>query len=744
MHTWPGSSYPLGATYDGSGTNFALFSEVAEKVELCLFDDDGAETRVELTEVDAFIWHAYLPQVGPGQRYGYRVHGPHDPAKGQRCNPNKLLLDPYAKATVGTIEWDQSLYGYQFGDPGRRNDDDSASHMMLGVVVNPFFDWSGDRAPRTPYASTVIYEAHVKGLTELHPEVPEEIRGTYEAIAHPAIIEHLKKLGVTAIELMPVHQFVNDSTLQEKGLANYWGYNTIGYFAPQNTYASSGQLGQQVQEFKGMVRSLHAAGIEVILDVVYNHTAEGNHLGPTLSFRGIDNAAYYRLVDDDKQYYMDYTGTGNSLNVGHPHALQLIMDSLRYWVLDMHVDGFRFDLASTLAREFYDVDKLSSFFELVQQDPVVSQVKLIAEPWDVGPGGYQVGNFPALWTEWNGKYRDTVRDFWRGEPATLGEFASRFTGSADLYETSGRRPAASINFVTAHDGFTLRDLVSYDEKHNEANGEDNNDGESFNRSYNCGVEGPTDDPAVLTLRSRQQRNFLATLLLSQGVPMLLHGDELGRTQQGNNNTYAQDNALSWVHWDTVDTPLEDFVASVSALRAQHPTFRRNRFFDGRPVERGAGEPLPDIVWLRPDGTAMLPSDWDSGFGRSIAVFLNGDGIRGRDARGEPITDSHFILLLNAHDDTVDFTLPADEYSPRWEVVVDTAGTTHEVGPYEPGAVVAVEHKSLLVLRAQAADEPGADGSVAASLAVLTSAAEEPATSGSSSPQPGTEQLDDER
>ena len=465
METWPGTAYPLGATYDGSGTNFALFSEVADVVELCLFDEQRGETRVKMREVDAYIWHCYLPEVQPGQRYGYRVHGPWDPAQGQRCNRNKLLLDPYAKATCGAIDWDQALFSYNFGEPDSRNDDDSAPHAMLSIVTNPYFDWTGDRHPRTPYSETVIYEAHVKGLTQLHPEIPEQMRGTYAGVAHPAVIEHLQRLGVTALELMPVHQFINDSTLQEKGLSNYWGYNTIGFFAPHSEYASS-DSGQQVQEFKAMVRDLHAAGIEVILDVVYNHTAEGNHLGPTLSFKGIDNETYYRLEEDDKRYYTDYTGTGNSLNVRQPASLQLIMDSLRYWVTEMHVDGFRFDLAATLAREFYDVDRLSSFFELVQQDPVVSQVKLIAEPWDIGPGGYQVGNFPPQWTEWNGKYRDTVRDFWRGEVSTLGEFASRITGSADLYEHSGRRPVASINFVTAHDGFTLRDMVSYDEKHN--------------------------------------------------------------------------------------------------------------------------------------------------------------------------------------------------------------------------------------------------------------------------------------
>jgi isoamylase len=716
--TWPGSAYPLGATFDGNGTNFALFSEAAERVELCLFEEDGTETRVELTEVDAFVWHAYLPQIQPGQRYGYRVHGEYDPAKGLRANPNKLLLDPYAKATCGEIDWDQSLFSYTFGDEDSRNDDDSAAHMMLGVVVNPFFDWAGDRQPRIPYAQSLIYEAHVKGLTETHPGIPEEQRGTYSGVAHPVIIEHLQKLGVTAIELMPVHQFVNDSTLQDKGLSNYWGYNTIGFFAPQSSYSASGELGQQVQEFKGMVRSLHAAGIEVILDVVYNHTAEGNHLGPTISMRGIDNAAYYRLVEDDEKHYMDYTGTGNSLNVRHPHSLQLIMDSLRYWVTEMHVDGFRFDLASTLAREFYDVDRLSAFFELVQQDPIVSQVKLIAEPWDIGPGGYQVGNFPPQWTEWNGKYRDTVRDFWRGEPSTLGEFASRITGSADLYEHSGRRPVASINFFTAHDGFTLHDLVSYNEKHNDANGENNNDGESHNRSWNSGVEGPTDDPAVLAIRAKQQRNFLATLLLSQGVPMILHGDELGRTQQGNNNTYAQDSELSWIDWANADQSLIEFTAAVSRLRKEHPTFRRSRFFDGRPVRRGAGEPLTDIAWLTAEGAEMAPEDWDASLGRFIGVFLNGQGIAGRDPRGERITDRSFLVYFNADVEAVECTIPTDEHSPAWEIVVDTAGVlANELTA--AGAVITIEPKSLVVLRAHEPEPIETDNTVATSLTVLT-------------------------
>lgn len=719
MQTWPGSAYPLGATFDGNGTNFALFSEGADRVELCLFGERGRETRVDMLEVDAYVWHAYLPNIAPGQRYGYRVHGEYDPTSGKRFNPNKLLLDPYAKAVDGQVNWGQSVFGYTFGDPDSRNDDDSAADMMKGVVINPFFDWGGDRPPRIPYSESFIYEAHVKGLTMRHPDIPDEIRGTYSAIAHPLIIEHLKRLGVTAIELLPVHQFINDSMLEEKGLSNYWGYNTIAFLAPQNTYSSSGQRGQQVQEFKGMVRALHEAGIEVILDVVYNHTAEGNHLGPTLSFRGIDNEAYYRLENDDKRYYTDYTGTGNSLNVGNPHALQLIMDSLRYWVLEMHVDGFRFDLAATLAREFYDVDRLATFFELVQQDPVVSQVKLIAEPWDVGPGGYQVGNFPPQWTEWNGKYRDTVRDFWRGEPQALGEFASRLTGSSDLYAHSGRWPVASINFVTAHDGFTLRDLVSYEQKHNEANGEDGRDGADDNRSMNFGVEGPTDDPQVNELRERMQRNFIATLLLSQGVPMLLHGDELGRTQGGNNNGYAQDNEITWIDWENVDASLIDFTSALARLRRDHPTFRRRRFFDGRPVRREEVERIPDIVWLRPDGTQMQPEDWDSGFGRSIGVFLNGNGIRERDRRGEPITDLHFLVLFNAGDEPVEFTLPDVEFSPNWDVLVDTAGTLANTEPVHPGAAVDLAAKSVVVLCEHVEEEAEVDRFVAASLATGT-------------------------
>ncbi len=563
--TWPGQPYPLGATYDGSGSNFAVFSSVAERIELCLFDDAGAETRVELTEVDADVWHTYLPTVQPGQHYGYRVHGPYDPEHGPRCDASKLLLDPYAKAISGHVTASPSLYSYDFNDVSVRNTEDSASATMRSVVISPYFDWGHDRPPAHEYHNSIIYEAHVKGMTQLNPLVPAELRGTYAGLAQGAVIDHLKELGITAIELMPVHQFVNDTYLQDKGLSNYWGYNTIGFFAPHNGYTAYGADGQQVQEFKAMVKAFHEADIEVILDVVYNHTAEGNHLGPTLSFRGLDNAAYYRLVDGDQTHYFDTTGTGNSLLMRSPAVLQLIMDSLRYWVTEMHVDGFRFDLASTLARQFHEVDKLSAFFDIIHQDPILSQTKLIAEPWDVGDGGYNVGGFPPLWSEWNGRYRDTVRDFWRGTPSTLGEFASRITGSSDLYQHSGRTPVASVNFVTAHDGFTLADLVSYDTKHNEANLEDNQDGANDNRSWNCGVEGPTDDPVVLSLRKRQTRNFLATILFSQGVPMICHGDEMGRTQDGNNNAYCQDNEMTWVHWDLdeEDRELLDFTRTMA-------------------------------------------------------------------------------------------------------------------------------------------------------------------------------------
>jgi isoamylase len=703
---WPGTAHPLGATYDGVGTNFAMYSEAAERVELCLFDDEGTESRIELREVDGFVWHAYLPSAGPGQRYGYRVHGPYDPGAGQRCDPAKLLLDPYAKAIEGAVTWDPAVFSYQFGDPGTRNTDDSAPFVPRSIVVNPYFDWADDRPPRVGYLDSVIYEAHVRGLTKLHPEVPEEERGTYLGLSHPAIIDHLKALGVTAIELMPAHQFVSDDVLAQRGLANYWGYNTIGFFAPHNAYAASGQRGEQVQEFKAMVRAMHEAGIEVILDVVYNHTAEGNHLGPTLSFRGIDNASYYRLVDDDRQYYMDTTGTGNSLLMRNPQVLQLIMDSLRYWVTEMHVDGFRFDLAAALARQFHEVDRLSSFFDVVQQDPIVSQVKLIAEPWDVGDGGYQVGNFPPLWTEWNGKYRDTVRDFWRGQPATLPEFASRLTGSSDLYQSDGRSPVASVNFVTAHDGFTLADLVSFDHKHNEANGEDGRDGTDDNRSWNCGAEGLTAEPAVRTLRARQQRNFLATLLLSQGVPMLVGGDELGRSQRGNNNAYCQDNDISWVSWaegpgdkDIAETdgPLLDYTRKLIELRASHPVFRRRRFFQGEPVTGPRGQ-VGDIAWFTPGGEEMTDDDWSAGFAKSLTVFLNGDGISEPGPRGQRVRDDSFLLLFNASETDLKFDIPPARYGEEWIRVLDTAQLADPPGPARPGDTIDVCNRSLQVLR----------------------------------------------
>ncbi len=717
---WPGVSYPLGATYDGVGTNFALYTEAADNVELCLFDDAGTvqtglEERVALTEVDGYIWHGYLHGVGPGQRYGFRVHGDYDPAAGPRCNPDKLLLDPYAKAIEGDVRWGQAVFGYRFGREQEPDDADSAGSVPRCVVANPYFDWGNDRQPRTPYHQSVIYEAHVRGLTMLHPAVPAEQRGTYAGLAHPAVIEHLQGLGVTAVELMPVHQFVSDGFLAERGLSNYWGYNTIGFFAPHHAYSSAGQRGEQVPEFKSMVRALHEAGLEVILDVVYNHTAEGNHLGPTLSFRGIDNASYYRLTPaPDRSHYLDTTGTGNSLLMSSPHVLQLIMDSLRYWVLEMHVDGFRFDLASALARQFHEVDRLSAFFDLVQQDPVVSQAKLIAEPWDVGDGGYQVGNFPPLWTEWNGKYRDAVRDLWRGAPAALPEFAARLTGSADLYDSDNRHPIASVNFVTCHDGFTLADLVSYDHKHNEDNGEDNADGTNDNRSWNCGAEGPTDDPAVLAVRARQQRNFLATLLLSQGVPMLLSGDELGRTQGGNNNGYCQDNELSWVHWPAepgtaaggkTDRPgtgpsLDSFVRALIRLRADHPVFRRRRFFTG---EAGRSRPdhLGDIRWLTPSAEEMTDEDWAAGFAKSLTVFLNGDAISEPDPRGERITDDSFLLMFNAAEHDLDFTVPAAGFGEQWIGELDTADPQPPPGAataVKPGDTLTLASRSLRLLR----------------------------------------------
>jgi isoamylase len=669
MEVWPGEPFPLGANYDGRGTNFSLFSEAASRVELCLFDGGGLETRINLPEVTALCWHAYLPGITPGQRYGFRVHGPWSPDEGYWCNPNKLLLDPYAKAVDGAWAWHESMFPYHFDNPdGSKNDMDSAPHMPKSVVVEQSFDWGNDHAPRTPWHKTIVYETHVKGFTRRHPKLPEKIRGTYAGLAHPEAINYLRKLGVTAVELLPVHQFVQDSLLLERGLRNYWGYNSIGFLAPHNEYSSSGTAGEQVVEFKEAVKALHAAGIEVILDVVYNHTAEGNHLGPILSFKGIDNGAYYRRVGDNRRYYMDYTGTGNTLNMMHPHVLQLLMDSLRYWVLEMHVDGFRFDLASALARELHDVDRLGSFFDLIQQDPVINRVKLIAEPWDVGEGGYQVGNFPPLWSEWNGKYRDSVRDFWRGTDQTLAEFGSRFTGSSDLYQGTARRPYASINFITAHDGFTLRDLVSYNEKHNEANGEDSRDGEDHNRSWNCGAEGPTDNPDVLRLRNRQMRNFLATLFLSQGVPMLCGGDEIGRTQSGNNNAYCQDNELSWYDWEAADTSLLGFARDLIKLRSQHPVFTRRRWFQGRPIR---GNDVSDIGWFTPGGTEMSDQDWQAGSTKTLGVFLNGSAIRTMDERGRHVVDDSFYVMFNIHSEQVEFVLPESKWGEQWTIALDT-------------------------------------------------------------------------
>jgi glycogen operon protein len=679
MEVWPGNPYPLGATWNGEGTNFALFSEGADAVELCIFEGNGpagtrapfTEVRLPLTEVTAHVWHGYVAGVGPGQRYGFRVHGPYDPARGIRFNPAKLLIDPYAQAIDGALDWDNSVFGYVVGThDGVADGRDSAAHVPHSVVANPLFPWVHDRRPDTPWHETVIYETHVKGFTARHPGVPERLRGTYAGMASPAAIDHLVRLGVTAVELLPVHHFVAEHHLIQRGLTNYWGYNSVGYFAPHAAYSSAGGGGRQVLEFKSMVRTLHSAGIEVILDVVYNHTAEGNHMGPTLNFRGIDNAAYYRLVDGDPRHYLDYTGTGNTLNARHPEVLRLIMDSLRYWVSEMHVDGFRFDLAAALARGFHEVDRLSAFFDLIHQDPVVSQVKLIAEPWDVGEGGYQVGNFPVLWTEWNGRYRDAVRDFWRGRDASVAEMGYRLTGSSDLYQGDGRRPYASINFVTAHDGFTLADLVSYDHKHNEANCEGNRDGTDDNRSWNCGVEGPTEDPAVIDLRQRQQRNFLATLMLSQGVPMVLGGDEMGRTQRGNNNAYCQDNEISWYDWHLDDDArdLLDFTRHLIALRRSHPAFHRRGFFQGRPIH---GSGLADIGWFGPDGNEMTEEEWVSGRVGAIGMFLNGEQISEPGPRGERTADASFLALLNGPE-PVRFRLPDKRWAETLELVLDTA------------------------------------------------------------------------
>ncbi len=702
LRQWVGASYPLGASYDGSGTNFSIFSSVAEGVELCLLGNATAagrrdEVRVALTEVDGHIWHAYLPDVRPGQHYGWRVHGPWDPKRGLWCNSSKLLIDPYAKAIDGQVDWNPACFGYDGADPTKPNLDDSAPHVPLTVVSDPFFNWGNDRPPRTPLHETVIYEAHIRGLTINHPGVPENLRGTYSGIAHPVIIDHLVSLGITAIELMPAHQFIHDHRLHQLGLRNYWGYNSIGFLAPHNGYSSRPVTGH-AQEFKAMVKSLHAANIEVILDVVYNHTAEGNHLGPTLSMRGIDNPAYYRLIDGKPDKYLDFTGTGNSLNMRHPHVLQLIMDSLRYWHLEMHVDGFRFDLASALARELYEVDRLSAFFDIIQQDPVISQVKLIAEPWDVGEGGYQVGNFPPRWSEWNGQYRDTIRDLWRGEPSTLAEFGYRFTGSSDLYEADTRRPTASINFVTCHDGFPLTDLVSYNEKHNEANGEGNNDGESYNRSWNHGVEGPTDDEAINELRARQRRNLIATLMLSQGVPMLSGGDEIGRTQLGNNNGYCQDNELSWHDWNNVDRELLEWVQRIIAFRHERPVFRRRRWFQSRNI-RG----IEDVEWFRPDGGGMSDDDWETGHAKAVGVFINGETIQATDPYGERIVDDSFLVLFNASEYDLDWTMPLARWGARWVVDLDSAnpeaGTPDQPSRFfDAESETSITSRSIMVLR----------------------------------------------
>lgn len=693
--------YPLGASYDGAGVNFALFSQVAQKVELCLFDEEDRETRVEMTEQNSYVWHNYLPGIQPGQRYGYRVYGPYDPAKGLRCNPNKLLLDPYAKAIEGNIDGDESLYSYWFKSPEdvtSMNTLDSAPHTMKSAVVNPYFDWGNDQHPNISYHDSVIYEAHVRGMTNLNLDVPPDIRGTYAGLAYPSVIEYLRKLGVTAIELMPIHQFVNDSFLQEKGLSNYWGYNTIGFFAPHNAYSSSGQRGEQVNEFKSMVKAYHRAGMEVILDVVYNHTAEGNNLGPTLSFKGIDNGAYYRLVDNDRRHYFDTTGTGNSLLMRSPHALQLITDSLRYWVTEMHVDGFRFDLAATLARQFQEVDKLSAFFDIVEQDPVISRVKLIAEPWDLGSGGYQVGGFPSSWSEWNGRYRDCVRDFWRSQPSTLPEFASRLMGSSDLYQMNGRRPVASVNFITAHDGFTMNDLVSYNEKHNDTNGEGNRDGESNNRSWNCGVEGPTTIKDVNDLRQQQMRNMFATLLCSQGIPMICGGDEVARTQQGNNNAYCQDNAISWTNWDLDDSQkdLLEFVSKLIHLRLEHPVLHRRRFFTGREP----GDPddkIPQVEWMDHTGSIMDMEDWSNTHAFSVMIYLNGSDIPEADWYGNQMVDNNFILIFNAHYEPIMFTLPDERYGKKWRLVVDTHNPKGPELNYEAGFAITAQSRSFLLL-----------------------------------------------
>ena len=722
MRVWPGNAYPLGATWDGKGVNFALFSEHATQVDLCLFDSVEAaqEThRLPLAEYTDQVWHAYLPDILPGQLYGYRLHGLYAPQQGHRFNPNKVVLDPYARAMGRDVRWDDALFGYRLGDPEADlsfDERDSAAYAPLAVVIDPAFTWGDDRPPRTPWHQTLIYELHVKGFTQLHPEVPDRLRGTYLGLASEGAISHLTSLGITAVELMPVHHFLNDRLLVDRGLTNYWGYNTLAYFAPESRYGAQDVLQDAVQQFKMMVAALHAAGIEVILDVVYNHTAEGNQLGPTLSLRGIDNVAYYKLSPDDPRYYMDYTGTGNSLNVRHPRVLQLITDSLRYWVTEMHVDDFRFDLASTLARELYEVDRLGAFFDIIHQDPILSQVKLIAEPWDVGPGGYQVGNFPVLWSEWNGKYRDTVRRFWKGDDNTLSEFATRLSGSSDLYQSDGRKPYASINFITCHDGFPLHDLVSYNEKHNDANGENNQDGANDNNSWNCGAEGLTDDPAINGLRWQQQRNFLTTLLLSEGVPMLLAGDELSHTQQGNNNAYCQDNEITWLIWHLTEEQqaFGDFVRAMIHLRRTQPVFQRRKFFQGRAIH-GAG--IQDIAWFEPSGQEMTEEAWNTGYVRCLGVRLAGDLIGDVDERGESIVGDTMLLLLNAHHEPIPFTLPAAAESQSWERLLDTADPQGEPLQWIGGQPYALRGRSMVVLRTRAQQE------IASALPAMAAAAE---------------------
>jgi glycogen operon protein len=695
----PGRPFPQGTTWDGRGTNFSLFSENADRVELCLFDDDGAEHRINIYDRTNHQWHVYVPGVGPGQRYGYRVHGPYAPQDGHRFNPDKLLIDPYAKAIDGGVDWRAASTLPYVADGSEDADlhidpSDDAAAIPKSVVVDPAFDWGEDRLLGRRWSETIIYETHVKGFTMRHPDVPAPLRGTYAGLASEPAIAYLTDLGITAVELLPVHHIADESFLIDKGLSNYWGYSSIGYFAPHAAYSASGTRGEQLHEFKAMVKALHAAGIEVIMDVVYNHTAEGNHLGPMLSFKGIDNASYYRLMPDDPRYYMDFTGTGNSLNHVNPNTLRLVMDSLRYFVLECHVDGFRFDLAATLARELYDVDRLSGFFDVIHQDPILSGVKLIAEPWDVGPGGYQVGNFPVLWTEWNGEYRDSIRDFWRGETPAA-QFAQRLTGSADLYAEDGRRPVASINFITAHDGFTLRDLVSYNDKHNEANLEENRDGTDDNRSWNCGVEGETDDADINALRARQQRNFLTTLLLSQGVPMLLGGDEFGRTQHGNNNAWCQDNEMSWFDWDEFDSGLHDFVRQVIRLRRHEPVFRRRDFFVGDPGSSG----LADVMWLRPDGEEMTDEDWERGDAHALGVFLNGEEIPNHDREGNPIEGASYLMLFNAHHEPVQFEV-APGLGSAWTTVVSSDSEDEDRRTHRAGERLQITSRSVRILRRQ--------------------------------------------